>query len=272
MTFREEYSLYQARYPKKRTTLKGTKILFRWHRDTTTKRKKAVIFPGETGMMDITYRMFNGLAHCYDIVTFDLPRAKNDKAVINTLIQKTVGTPDIIVGFGMAGVLAGQYCGAQAYSSTVFVTDDSSYMWLKGDARARTSAKKIASEVNTGVKLAKNLPRMLIARKGKQLFFSYVGECAPEEQEYLNAMYDKLTASVSVDDLAAQADVISNTLSDVGDYRSLFAKRDFLVFCESGAATRDIQGDGKNIISFYDYKDVLLKSRNYFNSIIDRLS
>ena len=272
MAFRDEYSLYQSRYPKKRTTLCGTTIYFRWHRDAASKRKKAVIFPGETGLMDTTYRLFNGLAHCFDIVTFEFPRGNNDKAVVNTLIQKTVGTPDIIVGFGMAGILAAQYCGDEAYRRTTFVTDDSSYLWLKGDAHARISAKKISAEVNAGVTVAKNLPRKLIAKQGKQLFFSYIGKCTAAEKDYLNVMYDKLTATVDVPDLVAQADVISNTLSDAGDYQRFIAEREFLVFCETGAGMRDIQSDGKNIIPYYDYKDVLLKSRDYFTAIIDRLS
>ncbi len=272
MTFREEYSLYQSRYPKKRATIRGTKILFRWHRDAKSKRKKAVIFPGETGMMDITYRLFNGLAHEFDVLTFEMPRGRDDRTVINTLIQKTVGTPDIIIGFGLAGVLAGQYCSDQSYRSSVFVTDDSSYLWLKGDVHSRMAARRMAMDVNTGVMLAKSLPRILISGHGKGLFFSYVGECTCEERIYLNAMYDKLTASVDVADLVAQAKVISNTLSDNSDYQHFVNETDFLVFCEDSASMHNIQRDGKDTIPFYDYKGVLLKSRNYYTAMIDRLS
>ena len=85
-------------------------------------------------------------------------------------------------------------------------------------------------------------------------------------------MYDKLTASVDVADLVAQAKVISNTLSDNSDYQHFVNETDFLVFCEDSASMRNIQRDGKDTIPFYDYKGVLLKSRNYYTAMIDRLS
>ena len=272
MTFREEFKIYQSRYPKKRAAIDGTKILFRWHHDAKAARKKAVIFPGETGMMDITYRLFNGLAHCFDVLTFELPRSENDRKVVDTLIRKTVGTPDIIVGFGLAGILAGQYFADQVLPKSTFVTDSASYLWLKGDDKTRQSARRMASDVSTGVMLAKNLPRVLLAGRGKKLFFSYIGKCTETEKIYLEDMYDGLTATVEVADLTAQTKVIYETLTTTGDFSPMIANNRFLVFADKGAEIRTVQQDGKAIVPFYDYKGVLLKSRDYFTAMIDRLS